>query len=221
LAALHLPVPRPTKAAVAQNKAEDESRRENTTLTRLISVVRKGPDVEQASKIGEPTLVDPTPVAANQDALRTTREAMGLSANDKSLTGEIVKSGTPGANEPTPRSDTANANTNPSGNPFSNPPAAGSGTDNELTPNSANAATNAAKPSGAGDPNELTPSTDARNTTDQPLPPPAQINEIQQGQAAGAGSTASTESSSALASDKDISSSKKKKKKGLRKILPL
>ena len=28
LAALHQPIPRPTKAAVAQNKAEEESRRE-------------------------------------------------------------------------------------------------------------------------------------------------------------------------------------------------
>jgi outer membrane protein assembly factor BamD len=218
LAALHLPVPRPTKAAVAQNKAEDESRRENTTLTKLISVVRKGPDVEQASKIGEPTLVDPTPIAANQEAMRTTREAMGLPAGDKTVAGEIVKSGTPGANEPAPRSDLANANAGTSGNPFSNPPAAEPSTNNELTPNSANA--NAAKPS-AGDPNELTPTADARNSVDQPLPPPAQINELAQGQASSASSTATTESSSALASDKDISSSKKKKKHGLRKILPL
>jgi outer membrane protein assembly factor BamD len=219
LAALHQPILRPTKAAVAQNKAEDESRRDNTTLTKLISVVRRGPDVEQASKIGEPTLVDPTPVAANQEALRTTREAMGLPASDKTVAGEIIKSGTPGANEPAPRSDTANANTNASANPFANPPAAGSDTNNELTPGSANA--NAAKPGAAADANELTPATDARNTSDQPLPPPAQINEIQQRQAAGASPTASSESSSALASDKDISSSKKKKKKGLKKILPL
>jgi outer membrane protein assembly factor BamD len=219
LAALHLPVPRPTKAAVAQNKAEDESRRDNTTLTKLISVVRKGPDVEQASKIGEPTLVDPTPIAANLEALRTTREAMGLPAGDKTVAGEIVKSGTPGANEPAPRSDAANASAGTSGNPFSNPPAPGPDASNELTPSSASAS--AAKPGGAVDPNELTPAADARNTGDQPLPPPAQINELAQGQASGTSSTASTESSSALASDKDISSSKKKKKHGLRKILPL
>ena len=55
LAALHQPIPRPTKAAVAQNRAEEESRRDSDTLDRLMSVVKKGPDVAQASQIGEPT----------------------------------------------------------------------------------------------------------------------------------------------------------------------
>src|SRR5271163_1648223 len=39
LAALHQPIPRPTKAAVAQNKAEEESRRESDTLDRLSNLV--------------------------------------------------------------------------------------------------------------------------------------------------------------------------------------
>src|ERR1700734_3126729 len=43
LVALHPPVPRPTKAALAQNRREDQSRRESTTVTRLMSVVKKGP----------------------------------------------------------------------------------------------------------------------------------------------------------------------------------
>ncbi len=55
LAALHQPIPRPTRAAVAQNRAEEESRREATTLDRLMGVVKKGPDVSLASKIGDPT----------------------------------------------------------------------------------------------------------------------------------------------------------------------
>ena len=64
LAALHQPIPRATKAAVAQNKAEEASRREATTVQRLMGIVKKGPDVATAAKVGEPTLVEPTPVAA-------------------------------------------------------------------------------------------------------------------------------------------------------------
>jgi hypothetical protein len=69
----------------------------------------------------------------------------------------------------------------------------------------------------------LTPTADAQtaDASSQPLPPPVQVNEIQQGQAASSNSAAAETSSSTLASDKDISSSKKKKKKGLKKILSL
>jgi len=77
LAALHQPIPRPTKAAVAQNRAEEESRREATTYDRLMSVVKKGPDTATAAKVGEPTLVDPTPVAAKDVVSTTMRQAMG------------------------------------------------------------------------------------------------------------------------------------------------
>ncbi|MGB9282505.1 MAG: outer membrane protein assembly factor BamD [Candidatus Sulfotelmatobacter sp.] len=211
LAALHQPIPRPTKAAVAQNRREEDSRREASTYDRLLSVVKKGPDVEQAAKIGEPTLVDPTPVAANQDAGATAMRAMGISRGEHNLTVEAVKSGPHAANEPAPRSDvpaTANAS------PFAHANAAAPDP-NELTP------TPAAKPSGPSDPNELTPSPDAQTAaSDQPLPAPVQVNEIHQGQSASSSSaTAGSDSSSSLASDKDISSSKKKKKKGLKKII--
>jgi outer membrane protein assembly factor BamD len=215
LAGLHQPIPRPTKAAVAQNRAEDESRRENTTLARLMSVVKKGPDVEQASKIGEPTLVDPTPVAANQEALRTTREAMGLpTGGDRAVSGEIVSgAGAPGANDPVPHSGDAAVN---NASPFANP-APVAADPNELKP----APDPSVAKSSAPDPNELTPTAAAG---DQPLPPPVQVNEIQQGPPAAASSASSSTAaadSNSLASDKDISSSKKKKKKGLKKILPL
>src|SRR6202050_1728286 len=55
------PIPRPTKAAVAQNRAEEESRRESTPLDLALSLVKKGPNVDLAAKVGDPTLVDPTP----------------------------------------------------------------------------------------------------------------------------------------------------------------
>ncbi|MFZ2084565.1 MAG: outer membrane protein assembly factor BamD [Candidatus Sulfotelmatobacter sp.] len=215
LAALHQPIPRPTKAAVAQNRKEEESRHEASTYDRLMSVVKKGPDVAQAAKVGDPTLVDPTPVAANQEAGATAMRAMGMSGGEHSLSVETVTAGPPAANEPAPRSDApppANAD------PFARSKTANAPDPNELTP------TPAAKPGGTPDPNELTPAADSQTVAagSQPLPPPVQVNEIQQGQPASASSssaTASSDSSTSLASDKDVSSSKKKKKKGLKKII--
>jgi hypothetical protein len=75
------------------------------------------------------------------------------------------------------------------------------------------------KPAAAPDPNELTPAAGVQGSN-APVPPPVQVNEIQNGQAsASSSSTASVDSSSSLASDQDISSSKKKKKTGLKKII--
>jgi len=216
LAALHQPVPRPTKAAVAQNRAEEESRQEATTIDRLMGVVKKGPDVAQASKVGDPTLVDPTPVSANQVAGETMRKAMGLPAGEHGLSVETVKGGAPGPNEPAPRSDAAPAPA--SGDPFarSNKPA----DPNELKPTAPDA--NELKPSGPPDPNELKPTAVSQSaaSAEAAVPPPVQVNEIQQAQApSGSGAVASSSASSSLASDEDVSSSKKKKKKGLKKII--
>jgi hypothetical protein len=181
-----------------------------------MSVVKKGPDVAQAAHVGEPTLVDPTPVAANQVATDTMRQAMGLPAGERGLSGEIVKGGPPAANEPAPRSDApapvANAD------PFARPNTATAADPNELKPIAA-PDPNELKPS-APDPNELKPVTQNALASDAAAPPPVQVNEIQQGAASSGGDTAASSSSaSTLASDKDISSSKKKKKTGLKKIL--
>jgi outer membrane protein assembly factor BamD len=215
LAALHQPIPRPTKAAVKQNMEEEQSRREAGTVNRLMSVMKRGPDVTSASKVGEPTLVDPTPVAANQEATQVSMAAaMGASGQPRNaLTVEAVKGGTPGANQPAPRSDAPAPATATNTNPFAQPAAADP---NELNPNTA-ADPNESKPTAQADPNELTPNVGAQSAADVPAPPPAQINEIQPSSSSSANASAAS-SSSALASDKDISSSKKKKKKGLKKI---
>lgn len=220
LAVLHQPIPRPTKAAVAQNKAEEESRRDAGTLDRLMSVVKKGPDTSQAAKIGEPTLVDPTPVSANQLAAESMRQALGLSSNSdkaqKTLAVESVTNGPPGPNQAAPRSDQpAPAATN--SNPFAQP-ASANADPNELKPTTAPDASAAAAVS--NDPNELKPSSDQTAQADPVVAPPVQINEIQQPSSPGQAATNSS-SSSAPASDKDISSSKKKKKHGLKKLLIL
>jgi outer membrane protein assembly factor BamD len=216
LAALHQPVPRPTKAAVAQNRAEEESRREATTLDRAMSLVKKGPDVSSAAQVGEPTLVDPTPVSA-QDVIKTSiRQAIGAPAGDRNLSVETVKGGTPGANEAAPRSDAPAPAT--SADPFArvNTPA----DPNELKPAAPDA--NELKPSAPADPNELKPAPGSQTavSADAPVAPPVQINEIQPGQTpAGTAGASSSSSTANLASDQDISSSKKKKKTGLKKVI--
>jgi outer membrane protein assembly factor BamD len=218
LAALHQPIPRPTKAAVAQNRAEDESRRESTTLVKLMSVVKKGPDVATAAKVGEPTLVDPTPVSARQVIGETMRQTLGLPAGDHGLSAEVVNGGTPAANEPAPRSDAAPAPA--SGDPFARPGAANAADPNELKPAAA-PDPNELKP-GPPDPNELKPTAESQSAVPAAavVPPPVQINEIQQGQLASGGDAASSSSASSnLATDQDVSSSKKKKKKGLKKVV--
>jgi outer membrane protein assembly factor BamD len=208
LEALHQPIPHPTKAALAQNKAEEQSRHDANTLDRLAGVVKKGPDFSQAAKVGDPALTDPTPVAANQLATETMRRALGPPANEHGLAAEIVKDGPPAANEPAPRSDVA-----PASQPFARTNAAAD--PNELKPVTPDP--NELKPAGPADPNELKPTANTQN--DAALPPPVQLNEIQQGPTApGSGAVASS-SSADLASDKDVSSSKKKKKKGLKKII--
>jgi outer membrane protein assembly factor BamD len=215
LEALHQPVPRPTKAAVAQNKAEEESRLEASPLDLLMSVVKRGPDVDQAAKVGEPSLVDPTPVSAREVTQTTMRQMAGMAAPTKGVSVEAVAgSGPPAANEAAPRSDTP-APAAANADPFARPNTLNVADPNEMRPVAA-ADPNELKPSGPPDPNELKP--DATNAaSDAPAPAPVQINEIQQGQTTTADASSS---SSELASDKDISSSKKKKKKGLKKIMP-
>lgn len=217
LVALHQPIPRPTKAAVAQNRAEEDSRREASTLDRLMSVVKKGPDVAHSSKVGEPTLVDPTPVAASGVVTAAARAAIGgpSAGTEHGLTVETVPGGGLAPSDAAPRSDTpAPPPTDPFARPATGPAAADP---NELKPTAPDP--NELKPNAAPDPNELKPSTAAQGgTSSAPVPPPAQVNELQAGQPA-ADPNAAAGSSSSLASDQDVSSSKKKKKKGLKKVL--
>jgi outer membrane protein assembly factor BamD len=209
LAAMNQPIPRPTKADVARNKAEEESRKDEGTYGKLSMVFMKHPDVSQAAKVGEPPLVDPTPISAKDVVSSTLRAGMATSAGgEKSVGVTVVSTGTPGANDPAPRSDAPA----PNGSPFAQPPTPAD--PNELKPAAAAGGDNELKP----DPNELKPAVDPQ-TGEAPLPPPPQVNEIQSGSGDGA-PNASASSSSEPASDKDVSSSRKKKKKGIKKLIP-
>ena len=208
LSALHQPIPRPTKGDVARNRAELASRGEATAVQRVMELVKKGPDVANAVRVGDPPLVDPEPIAATSVVRSETFSAMGLP--DKGSSSGVVGIDILNPTQPAAPAPAADANAT-GGLPFGHlPAAAASGSDpNELKPN-------------APDPNELKP---IESGTDAALPPPTQVNEIQPGQALASSSSSSSSAkagsdSSAPASDADLSSSKKKKKKGLKKLIP-
>ena len=204
LEALHRPIPTATQAAIAQNKAEEDSRHTTGMVTHVIRGLQKHPDVARASKVGEPPLVDPKGMSAT-DVPKIAAQAMmnpGAAGGEKSISIEIPKEGSapPPPNAPAPRSDSAPAAVNEAGGP---PPPAPPSDSNELKPNV------------PPDANEL--KVDTANESGQAVPPPAQVNEIQSGTAAQASDGSS--SSSTTTSGKG-STSKKKKKKGLGKLNP-
>jgi len=209
LAALHRPIPTPTPAAIAQNKAEEDSRRTTGMVSHVLGGFSKHPDVAQATHAGEPTLVEPRGMSATDVVKAASMAAMGSSGpGNNNVTVEIPKNGAapPPANQPAPRSDASAPDTSGA------PPATSDA--NELKPNVA-PDSNERKPNTAPDANELKvePAADGG----QALPPPAQVNEIDK--SAPASSDASSSSSSAATSASG-SSSKPKKKKGLHKIVP-
>jgi outer membrane protein assembly factor BamD len=207
LEAMHQPIPRPTKAAIAQNKAEEDSRREASTVSKVMGNFQKHPDVAQAARVGEPTLVDPEVVSATSVVQEATRAMMGTpAAGDNSVAIETVGKGAPGPDQAAPRSDTPAPET--AATPADNPTAPAADP-NELKPNV------------AADPNELKPNVD--NTP--AAAPPTQVNELDKGAnpAAVTGDGATASAGSETASEKEVDeamSSSKKKKKGLRKVVP-
>jgi outer membrane protein assembly factor BamD len=221
LIALHQPVPKPTKAAVAQNKAEEDSRKSPGTLSKLMRNFEKHPSVADAARVGEPTLVDPTPMSAS-DVVQQAAKAMAPTkggSDSHSLSVEIGKGEAP-ADQPVPRSDAATATATPDASATAGNPATPAATadQNELKPNV-----------GASDANELKPNVPAEGA--QALPPPTQVNEIQStGQSTGNSQVAATSGQSAdtagssngeqTADDATVASSKRKKKKGIHKVVP-
>ncbi len=202
LAALKQPVPRPTKRAVAQNRAEIASRNDSTMPQKLMGLWKKGPDVSAAAKTGSPTLTDPDPVAANEVQKKEMVSVMEAVTGKKSVGVEVVKPDHPSAEDAASGTPGSEA-TPPGGSPFGRAATATTTTPdaNELTPN-APADTNELKATDTG--------------ADPTLPPPAQVNELAQGSSS---SVTAKSDDSELASDKDLSSSKKRKK-GLKKIIP-
>jgi len=201
LEALHEPVPRPTKAAVARNRAEIESRGQTTMMGQMMGLIKKGPDISRAASVGEPTLVEAEPISAVTIQKEEAQAFMGGGSGNK-VGVEVIN-----PNQPANATPPADGGT-PNSNPFGTPPTAAA----PLTP--ATSDPNELKPNAPADSNELKP-TDSG--VDPSLPPPTQVNEIQNQSSS---SSAAKAEDTTPASDQDLSSSKKKKKKGLTKIIP-
>jgi len=210
LIALKQPVPRPTKAMLAQNKAEEDSRRQQSTVASVMSAFGRHPNVTPAARVGDPTLQDQDLISAKSLLEETNKVLAGKPEHTVAIT--AVK-GVPAENQPAPTSDNPNpqaapSNTNPAD---SNPPDT-----NELPVTGAGNGQPAAP-----DPNELTVNKDA-----QPAQAPPAVNEIAQGGTTNGGGAAASSGTSQgsgqdLATDEQIASSKHKKKKGvLDKIIP-
>ncbi len=195
LEALHQPVPRPTRAALEQNKKEEASRQETGTLTTVLTGFEKHPDVAKASRVGDPTMVDPPPATAMGVVRDLTRA--GLGGGDNKVSVQTIN-GKVAPNQEAPRSDTPVAADSATASPAAQAPAATA----ELQP-------------GAADPNELKPNVEPDSNA---LPPLQQTNQLDNngGTPSGASSSASGKGEEMA----DISSSKKKKKKGIAKLNP-
>jgi outer membrane protein assembly factor BamD len=216
LIALHQPIPRPTKATLAQNKAEQEARRQESMLSSLTSTFNRHPDVSAATTVGDPTLQDRDLIDAGKLVRETMAEAAKSASGTQSVSLKTTGTEVPGANQPAPRSDDPTTNALTAAGDSSAQPAQPD--PNELKPTPA--ATNSdPQPLAASDPNELKP-----NVAQDPAPAqaPAQVNELQTGDPAQAAQNGNADAAAAQqpASDSDIASSKHKKKKGLSKIIP-
>jgi outer membrane protein assembly factor BamD len=201
LEALHQPVPRPTRAALDQNKKEMASRQQTGFMSSMLGNLEKHPGVAKASRVGEPTMVDAEPVTATGEVQRIAK-AVGGGEGDNKLGVETTSVGAGVANQEAPRSDApvAAADT-----PAATEQPAAAGT----APATAELTTNVA------DPNELKPNVAPDPTA---LPPLQQTNQLD---SSGGRPGAYAASGSAKSDDLvDISSSKKKKKKGLGKLNP-
>jgi outer membrane protein assembly factor BamD len=196
LEALHQPVPRPTRAALELNKKEEASRQQTGMMGAMMGYVDKHPDVLKASRIGEPTLVDPTPTTPG-DILRNATAA-GFSMSDNKINVERT-SGAVKPNEPAPRSDTATADSPK--------------TSTDATASLPGQPASADLKATVTDPNELKPNVQPDPTA---LPPLQQSNQLDSSSTPGASSSTAPKKEEMA----DISSSKKKKKKGLAKLNP-
>jgi outer membrane protein assembly factor BamD len=214
LEALHRPIPEPTQAAIAQNKAEQDSRHSTSMFGSVLSGFKKHPDVAAATHVGEPTLVDPHVTSATEVVRTATNALLGnTGTGGGSITPEAKVGDAPPPNQPAPRSDAIQPDNS------ATPPLAGASAQdsNELKPNAPTDANELKVDSSAAASSSASSSSD---NAGQALPPPPQVNEVQNPENAQDASSSSSSSSTTQTGKKSTSSSKPKKKKGLKKIIP-
>jgi outer membrane protein assembly factor BamD len=127
------PIPKPTPEAIAEYKAEAQSRGESSRIHSVMSNFHKAPnDLVRAPHVGEPPLVDPPPTGAPDLIRAATFTAAGV-PNAGSSTANIEKvNPNDTKNDPVPRSD---ATPQPDAAPRADaPPAAPANSSGEATP---------------------------------------------------------------------------------------
>jgi hypothetical protein len=177
------------------------------TVGKVMENFHKGPDVSEAVKVGEPTLVDPKQASA-PDMVRSANASVisileGAGGGNHVGVERIDSTALPAENAPVPHSDAA---------PGATAPAASGDTAAATT-------TGAAPDAAAGSDmhNDLAP---AANNGAAPVPAPVQVNDVAGSTSNSAAPSASSSSSTAQAApaNTDTESSSKKKKK--HKLLP-
>jgi outer membrane protein assembly factor BamD len=198
LIALKQPVPQATPEAIAQDKAEIASRGSLGTVGKVMENFHKGPDVSEAARVGEPTLVDPKQASA-PDMIRAANASVtgvleGAGGGNKVSVEQIHDGGAPAENAAVPRSDAASGAATPAADPASGAaPAPGDA------------------PAGTDMKNDMA----ATGNGAAPAPPPTQVNEVAGANTSSSSSAASSSSTAPAADSNTESSSKKKKKKHL------
>ena len=204
LIAMKQPVPQATPQAIAQDKAEIASRGSLGTVGKVIENFHKGPDVSEAAKVGEPTLVDPKQASA-PDIVREANASVASilqGAGVNSVSVEQVKPGSaPPESQAVPRSGST-----PAAGGDANPAVAAGG---PVNGGAADGTTNTT--AGSDMQNDLAP---AAGTGTAPVPPPTQVNEVANSDSASSTpqATAAGQTQAAPATTDTESSSKKKKK---------
>jgi outer membrane protein assembly factor BamD len=112
LAALNAPIPEPTAEALAESKAEEQSRHKLSSIDKVTHSFGKHPDVLAASGVGEPNLQEET-VTSAAAIVNDLKNQMNGAPPGQEIGVQAVSAGTgvPGANEKAPGSPAAAAPT--------------------------------------------------------------------------------------------------------------
>ena len=105
LKAMDLAVPTPTQEAIELNKKEMASRSELGRMEKMMGMFKKHPDYSPASKVGEPTLVDPKETNAAELVKQANDIITGANSTENKVSAETVSpDGKILESQPTPRS---------------------------------------------------------------------------------------------------------------------
>jgi outer membrane protein assembly factor BamD len=193
LEALNAPVPTPTAEALAESKAEEQSRGSVSMMKRGMGNFKRHPNVALASEVGEPNLNEEEVASAAKMVQELNLQLLQAVQSSQRVSIESAKAGSgtaPGPNQAAPGSSDASSTSG------------------------ASSATSNAGAAPASDNAGSSPSNDGT----QPPAAPAQVNEVQSTSSDNASGTQTTPSNSS--DSKQDSSSKKKGKKGIRKLIP-